>query len=136
MEKRKAEKNVLIVDDEMNMRFFLSTLLKKMGHHAIIAKNGADGLARIKTSEPDLVILDVMMPQMGGALVFRELKTNDKFKHIPVVMLSGVNRDAFFHYIKMVDVNTDTDISEPDYYLEKPVEPEYLEYIIDEIFQK
>ncbi len=136
METKTTQKRVLIIDDEMDMRFFLLTLLKKMGHQAIVCKNGQEGLAQIDQTIPDLVILDVMMPQKGGAIVYRELRSNPEWRKIPVIMLSGVDRDAFFHHIRLMDATLDANLKTPEYYLQKPVDPEYLESVIHEIFSR
>ena len=117
MEKRK----VLIVDDEMDMRIFLKTLLETSGYQAFVTRDGSEGLQKAREISPDLIILDVMMPGEGGPQTYRRLKADKQFADIPVIMLSGVKKDSFLHYLKMLNVGTDGEIPLPAAYLEKPV---------------
>ena len=115
----------------MEIRFYLKTLVESMGHRPVLSKNGVDGLLKLKEISPDLVILDVMMPKKGGSLVYRELMTDKKFRDLPLIIFSGVNRDAFLHYLKMLNLSPDRTIPEPKYYIEKTVDPEYLKQVIN-----
>jgi two-component system phosphate regulon response regulator PhoB len=118
MEKRK----VLIVDDEIDMRIFLKTLLETSGYQPLIARDGSEGLQKAREITPDLIILDVMMPGEGGPQTYRRLKTDQQFADIPVIMLSGVKKDTFLHYLKMLNAGTGGEIPLPVGYFEKPVD--------------
>lgn len=122
----KDQKTVLVVDDEMDMRFFVSTLFKTSGYAAVTCRNGKEGFEKAKEIQPHLIILDVMMPGQGGALMYKELKTHDKMKHIPVIMLSGVGEQSFRHYLKMLNIKMQFKVPDPDRYFEKPPDPEHL----------
>lgn len=117
MEKRK----VLIVDDEIDMRIFLKTLLETSGYQPLITRDGSEGLQKAREITPDLIILDVMMPGEGGPQTYRRLKTDQQFADIPVIMLSGVKKDTFLHYLKMLNAGTGGGIPLPVAYFEKPV---------------
>jgi two-component system phosphate regulon response regulator PhoB len=117
MEKRK----VLIVDDEIDMRIFLKTLLETSGYQPLITRDGSEGLQKAREITPDLIILDVMMPGEGGPQTYRRLKTDQQFADIPVIMLSGVKKDTFLHYLKMLNAGTGGGIPLPAAYFEKPV---------------
>ncbi len=117
MEKRK----VLIVDDEIDMRIFLKTLLETSGYQPLITRDGSEGLQKAREIPPDLIILDVMMPGEGGPQTYRRLKTDQQFADIPVIMLSGVKKDSFLHYLKMLNAGTGGEIPLPAAYFEKPV---------------
>jgi two-component system phosphate regulon response regulator PhoB len=117
MEKRK----VLIVDDEIDMRIFLKTLLETSGYQPLITRDGSEGLQKAREITPDLIILDVMMPGEGGPQTYRRLKTEQQFADIPVIMLSGVKKDTFLHYLKMLNAGTGGGIPLPVAYFEKPV---------------
>ena len=117
MEKRK----VLIVDDEIDMRIFLKTLLETRGYQPLITRDGSEGLKKAREITPDLIILDVMMPGEGGPQTYRRLKTDQQFADIPVIMLSGVKKDSFLHYLKMLNAGTGGKIPLPAAYFEKPV---------------
>ena len=120
------KKRILCVDDELDMRIFLSTVLTTEGFEAVAARNAIEGLQKARAEVPDLVIMDVMMPSAGGVTPFREIKEDDRLKHIPVIMLTGVSEKAFSHHVKMVNLRIDHALPPPDAYLEKPLDPEKL----------
>lgn len=130
MTRGKKLPKVLILDDEMQMRFYLMTLVKSIGCEPILAKNGAEGLDILSHIKPAALILDIMMPEKGGGPVYRELVTRPDFKDIPIIFFSGVDRDAFFHYIKMLNVTLEHPVPEPAIYVAKDADPEYLKEVI------
>lgn len=126
-------KKVLIVDDELDMRIFLSTLFKTSGYQVVTAKNGSEGLERARDLAPALIVLDVMMPKEGGALMYRGLKEDPRLSAIPLVMLSAVPSTSFLHYLKMLETRMGCTLPEPDAYLEKPVDHHALLAIADQL---
>ena len=116
------KKTVLIVEDELDMRIFLSTLLETSGYRPVVTKDGHDGMLKAKQVLPDLIILDVMMPGEGGVQMYRQLKSDDNLKNIPVIMLSAVAEKTFAHYLKMVNARMVDPIPDPHAYIEKPPE--------------
>ena len=119
-------KKVLIVEDELDMRIFISTLLETSGYRSIMTKDGREGFLKAREMAPDLIILDVMMPGEGGIKMYRQLKTDHALKNIPVIMLSGVGKKTFEHYLKMLNTRVEDTIPGPSAYLEKPPEAEDL----------
>ena len=83
-------KKVLIVDDDKNAVKFLSVVLEENGYETAAAYDGSEGLERVKEVNPDLVVLDVMMPKKTGFVLFKQLKKDDALKDIPVLMLTAV----------------------------------------------
>ncbi|NIM52666.1 MAG: response regulator [Gemmatimonadales bacterium] len=83
-------KRVLVVDDDENTVKFLSVALRENGYEPISAFDGDEGLQRVEDSSPDLILLDVMMPKRSGFVLFKQLRRNEKYKQIPVIMLTGV----------------------------------------------
>jgi len=120
------KKTVLIVEDELDMRIFLSTLLETSGYQPIMTRDGTEGMRKAKDAGPDLIILDVMMPGEGGVQMYRQLKTHETLCNIPVIMLSAVAKKTFSHYLNMVNARLKKPIPEPDAYIEKPPEAEDL----------
>ena len=120
------KKTVLIVEDELDMRIFISTLLETSGYQPIMTRDGNEGLLKAKDVRPDLIILDVMMPGEGGVQMYRQLKTDKTLCDIPVIMLSAVTRKTFAHYLNMVNARLKDTIPDPDAYIEKPPEAEDL----------
>lgn len=119
-------KRVLVVDDDSDIITFVVTVLEENGYTPLIARNGEEGLVIIKKEKPDLVILDVLMPKQSGIKMFRELKSNDSLKNIPVIILSGISERIFLRSTVILREFGDNNIPEPEAYIEKPVEPEDL----------
>ncbi len=119
-------KRVLVVDDEMDMRIFISTLLETNGYKALTAKDGEEGLVIACSEKPSLIILDVMMPKESGINLYRELRKHPKLQGVPVIMLSALSKKTFFYSQKMLDKYKEEEIPEPEVYIEKPAEPEEL----------
>jgi CheY-like chemotaxis protein len=120
------KKMVLIVEDELDMRIFISTLLETSGYEPIMTRDGTEGLLKAKDVRPDLIILDVMMPGEGGVQMYRQLKTDKTLCDIPVIMLSAVTRKTFAHYLNMINARLKDAIPDPDAYIEKPPEAQDL----------
>ncbi len=120
------KKTVLIVEDELDMRIFISTLLETSGYRPIMTRDGREGIIKAREIHPDLIILDVMMPGEGGVKMYRHLKTDESLMDIPVILLSGVAQKTFSHYLKMLNTRIEASIPEPAAYMEKPPEAEDL----------
>jgi len=127
---------VLILEDEMQMRFYLMTLVKSMGFEPILAKDGSEGLDVLKQVRPSALILDIMMPKKGGGLVYQEIAACPAYKDLPIIFFSGVDRNAFFHYIKMLNVTLEHPVPEPEIYVAKDADPEYLKTVIRTCVEK
>lgn len=82
-------KNVLIVDDSNTNNILLESILLGEGIDSTIAYNGYEALELVKTTRPDLILLDIMMPEIDGLTVFQELQKNDETKLIPVVFITA-----------------------------------------------
>ena len=121
-----SAKKVLIVDDELDVRIYVRTLFETSGYSPIVTRNGIEGLQKAKELSPDLIILDVMMPEAGGVTMYRELKTDPQLKNIPVIMLTAVGEKSFSHYLKMLNLKRKDPIPQPDAHMEKPLDHEKL----------
>jgi DNA-binding response OmpR family regulator len=83
--------SILVIDDSQVALKLIESVLVKRRYRVITAKDGRDGLARMKESLPDLVICDGMLPGVHGFEICRQIKTSERFRHIPVVLLSAVH---------------------------------------------
>jgi diguanylate cyclase (GGDEF)-like protein len=84
-----SQEKILVVEDESSLRTILKMQLEGAGYEVITANDGVEGLERIRSSPPDLVLLDVMMPRMDGCEVCRRLRANFLTSQIPVIMLTA-----------------------------------------------
>ena len=87
-------KKILIADDEPSIVTAVEFLLRREGYEVCVARDGAEALALIESARPDLVLLDVMMPQKSGYEVCRSIRERDEWRGIKVIMLSAKGRDA------------------------------------------
>lgn len=128
-------KTVLVVDDDPDVRLFSVTVLEENGYTPIEATNGEEGLRIVRDQPPDLVILDVLMPRESGIRLYRQMKTDARLKHIPVIILSGITRKSFLRSQKALTEFGDAPVPEPEIYLEKPVAPEELAAAVKSVWK-
>ncbi|MFA5464191.1 MAG: response regulator, partial [Dysgonamonadaceae bacterium] len=82
-------KKILIIEDEEILADLLEKKLTQVGYEVSVANDGVEGLDKVKESIPDLILLDIVMPRMGGFDVMRELQKNQDFSKIPIVIISN-----------------------------------------------
>jgi len=87
----KNVKKILVVEDEISLKNILSDKLKKEGFKVFSANNGEDGLSMAISKQPDLVLLDIVMPKMDGLTMLKNLRSNEKCKNIGVIILSNLS---------------------------------------------
>lgn len=127
-------KKVLVVEDEMDMRVFLTTLLETSGFKAVVAQNGEEAFEKATSERPDLILLDVMMPKEGGVRLYRRLKTDASLSQIPVLVISAISKKTFLHSQHMLDSARGESLPDPEGYIEKPPDADELLQEIEKIF--
>lgn len=108
---------ILIVDDETDILDFVSYNLKKEGFEIAVAQNGKDALTTAKTFQPQLIVLDIMMPEMDGIEVCRQLRTKSEFDSTIIAFLTARDEDLIL--IRALEVGGDD-------YITKPIKPQVL----------
>ena len=86
-------KKVLIVDDEVDLVETVRFPLEMEGYHVLVSYNGEDSLNQARKENPDLILLDLMLPKLDGYKVCRLLKFDDRYKHIPILMLTAKTQE-------------------------------------------
>lgn len=102
---------VMVIDDSNTIRRTAETLLVKAGCDVVTAVDGFDSLAKIVDTEPDIIFVDIMMPRLDGYQTCALIKNNDRFKNIPVIMLSS--KDGLFDKAKGRIVGADEYLTKP-----------------------
>lgn len=87
-------KTILVVDDEFGLGEALGSILNDEGYRVVLASNGKQGLARIAEQQPDLVMVDFMMPVLNGVEMVQAMRAHPGHNAIPVIMMSGVAESA------------------------------------------
>jgi CheY-like chemotaxis protein len=109
------EKKILIIDDEADARTFLEVLLTENGYRATTADGADDGLIKAKGNRPDLILLDIIMPNETGVKLYREFHADPELSKIPVIIVSGVTR------YKELFARDHATMPKPFAFVEKPV---------------
>lgn len=129
-------KKILIVDDDPDVILFIATILKDYGYKTVDATNGQEGLKMVRSENPDMVLLDLMMPKKSGISFLTEVKKDERLKKIPVIMVTGVAGETGIDlesFLKRGTGKGDGDFPiTPEGYIEKPVDPEKLITLIRE----
>lgn len=121
------QRTILVVEDDPDSRDFVVTVLEDHGYAVVSAADGNEAMRRLEEGAPDLVTLDITMPQKSGVGVYRTLKEEDRFRHIPVIMITGIS-DDFKQFI-----SSRRHVPPPDGYLSKPVEPSQLTDLVGKL---
>ena len=90
----KPQARILVVDDEEDLGRILKFALVAAGHEVLLAMDGAEGLKLARENSPDLILLDLMLPKIDGYKVCRMLKFDERYKSIPIVILSARTQEA------------------------------------------
>lgn len=85
---------ILIVDDDPNILLSLDYLMRKNGFHVFVARNGAEAFELIETEIPEIVLLDIMMPDVDGYEICKEVQSKEWSKHIKIIFLSAKSKEA------------------------------------------
>lgn len=115
LEETDMSKKILVIDDEPDFLMVMEMRLRSQGYEAIIASEGDEGLKKAKTRQPDLILLDIMMPKMDGYTFVLELKKMESLKNTPIIVLTAKD--------KMEDIFKLEGVSD---YLLKPCDEEEL----------
>jgi CheY-like chemotaxis protein len=115
-----GKKTILIIDDEPDVLAYLSTLLEDHGYATALAKDGVEALAMVQKSPPDLITLDISMPEKSGVKFYREMKESEQWKKIPIIIVTGISED-FRKFI-----STRRQVPAPEGYLQKPINQEEM----------
>ena len=114
---------ILVVDDEPMLVRLMEFILTKQGHTMLVATNGEEALAKIKSEKPHLVLLDIMMPRIDGYEVARQVRADDAIKATPIIMLSAKAQEDDIAKGLEVGVNE---------YITKPFAPEKLVQVVND----
>ena len=130
------KRNVLIIDDDADVTRYLGTLLSDRGWSVSTANSAEEGLAIARENPPDVVVLDLMMPERGGLSTLVALRKDSQLQSTRIVIVTGIEQevhniygkgehfDAYLRRLKRYHA---------DAYLEKPVDPEVLLSTLDEV---
>ena len=123
-------KKALVVDDDESTREFVGELMRRNGWDVIEGANGIEAIEKAEEEEPDIIILDVEMPEMDGFEAFRRLRTDFQTERIPVIMLTAINDLTSDEAFDEDSVGERLGVENPEGFVDKPVNPEFLMNVI------
>jgi len=141
-------KKILIVDDDPDNVLIITQIVEDNGYTTVSANDGKEGLELAKREKPDLITLDLIMPEQSGILMFQELKKDPDLCDIPVIIISGASEVTgidFRNFLfkqpikkkdKVVGTTGETRFTEPNAFVEKPVNPVELIKIIKDVLKE
>lgn len=129
---RKKSK-ILVLDDEPSVVTYLETLLQDNGYETLSARDGEEGLKKARNERPDLVTLDISMPEKSGIRFYRELKNDPELSSTPVVIVTAVtgyggNPEEFKKFI-----STRKQIPPPEGFIAKPIDKKVFLATIEQL---
>jgi len=119
-------KHILCIEDEPEMIDLIRLILGRRGFEVIGAAGGKEGLEKVRQQPPDLILLDLMMPDMDGWEVYQQIKADEKIKDIPVIVVTAKAQS--------IDKVLGLHIAKVDDYIAKPFSPQDLLNSVDKVF--
>lgn len=107
---------ILVIDDDLALQTMLEITLRSGGYHVELCTDGEEGLQRLQTLQPDLVISDIMMPNLDGVEMFQQIKERLQDDGIPIILITALNRKPWFANLE----------AEGAVILQKPFSMDYL----------
>jgi DNA-binding response OmpR family regulator len=111
------KKKILVVDDDADLLDMLKIRIESEGFEFISAKDGEEMLKTVKVNKPDLIILDIMLPKIDGYTALREMRKEEEFKDMPIIILTAKEKRAVGDLFALEKVTN---------FIEKPFEPSAL----------
>jgi len=124
---KSAKKRILVIEDEQDIAIYLETILQDNGYEVDIAVDGFEAMKKINNKKPDLISLDISLPEKTGVKLYCELKESKRFSKIPVVMVTGIEK-GFKKYI-----NSGKGLPPPNAYISKPFNVDELLTVVSDI---
>jgi DNA-binding response OmpR family regulator len=121
-------KHILCIEDEPEMIDLIRLILGRRGFEVIGAAGGKEGLEKVRANPPDLILLDLMMPDMDGWEVYQQIKADEKTKEIPVIVVTAKAQS--------IDKVLGLHIAKVDDYIAKPFSPQDLLNSVEKVFSE
>ena len=127
-----TKKKILVVEDYPGDQKMISMVLEKENYEVITAMDGKEGVDKARQEKPDLIIMDVMMPEEDGLDACKKLKTDPQYAHIPIVIHTSIQDSP----IILREFQKVTESPYADAYIDKPCDPEVLVKIVKKHLKK
>jgi len=126
-------KKILIIDDEPDVVTFLGTLLRKNGYQVCEACDGVEGMKKVLEEKPDLVCLDLLMPEKTGLKMYREMRKDEHLHGVHVIMVTGIEAVDPWDFKGFKQFIHERSIPAPQGYIEKPIDKDQFLKAVREV---
>lgn len=123
-----STKRAVVIDDEVDLTTYISSILEGIGFEVMTANDAVSGEELVQDHQPDIILIDLMMPGRSGVQLFSRLRRNETTRSIPLVMVSGIKDQMGVDWPKLVD---DLKARKPDGFVEKPIDPGSLIRVVN-----
>jgi len=127
------KKKILIVDDEPDIVSYLEMVLQDSGFETLTAGNGNEAMEAVKRERPDLVTLDISMPEASGTRFYKEIRTDPEFSAIPVIIVTGVTGLGGDKYAYESFISNRRLVPAPEAFFPKPIDREAFVEAVKEL---
>ncbi len=116
-----CSKKILVIDDEQDVLVYLKSIYEDAGYKVVSGSNGVEALDLAKTEKPDLITLDITMPEESGVKAYKNLRSSEMTKDIPIIIITGYEDPKFEKFI-----STRKTAPPPDGFFDKPIDRDEL----------
>ena len=127
-----SKAKILIIDDQPSEVKMVKMALEQAGYEVCYAYNGKEGLEKAVQEKPDLIVLDIMMPEKDGFITCGELKKKPETSSVPVIILTSIESSS----LVFPDAESAADSPHADEYIDKPVDPNFLLKRVERLLKK
>jgi twitching motility two-component system response regulator PilH len=128
-------KTIMIIDDEEDIRTYLTAVLEDSGFQTCTPEEEENVIESLQRQQPDLILLDIMMPRRSGISIYRDLRSTAGFEYIPVALISGIEKASGFFSDEFKTLMNDMNLKPPDGFIEKPIEIKQLIDVVEKILE-
>ncbi len=126
---------ILVIEDEEDVVNFLKMALEDAGYEVLVAYDGEEALKCIHETKPDLISLDMIMPNKTGIGLYNELRHSPEYKDIPIIVVTGVDTTSYGQ-MSCKEFLEKRAVKQPEAYLVKPIQAEQLVETVREVLEK
>lgn len=120
-------KKILIVDDEQDVLAYFEAVFQDSGYDTVVARDGLEGFELAKSEKPDLITLDIAMPEQSGIKTYYQFKKHSALKEIPVIIITATD-ESYKSFLNKLNR-----FSTPEAFFSKPIDPEELLKVVADI---
>jgi len=126
-------RSALVIDDEADIRNYISTILEEHGWTVRTAATAEEGERLVRESQPEVILLDLVMPGQSGIQLFARLRGEESTRKIPLVMVTGIKEQLNIDWKEIV---TRLKARVPDGFIEKPIDPTRLAQLVENVVSR